>query len=533
MIKKFIVIFIAATFFLSGCTSDKSDLYEKIEHTEISTSEKETYNDLKDVSPVNGGTLNLTMRQPKTLNPLINNDITVDSILHLVFETLFVLDENQKPTPNLVDNYNFSEDGLTLTINIKNNMYWQDGTSISAEDVIFSLDTIRNSPEGSLYKNVLRNISSYSSSGSTVNITYSSKYSGCLYNLCFPIIPRHYYKDKNSFDSDINLNPLGNGMYKFNSYQLARKMTLEKSNNFKGTPYIDKIEVTITSDKETDLYSFEQSLTDAVDTDIMEWGKYSGNKKIDISEYYTNEFEFLGYNFNSHVFANLNVRKALAYAIPFDDIVGNIYLGHAVKSITPINPTSWLSSSDELGNYEHDLNKAREYLKASEFSGDKLTVSILVNSGNSERLETASVIKNNLELIGMTINVVSKPFDEYKKDIESGNYEMFLGGINLENNMDFSSMFLSTAKAPNGLNYFNYSIDKMNDIINRVFYSDMGTDNYKVLMKEAEQYIISELPCIGICFKTSALLTGQHIRGEKKPVINNIYSNIEKWYISE
>ena len=73
----------------------------------------------------------------------------------------------------------------------------------------------------------------------------------------------------------------------------------------------------------------------------------------------------------------------------------------------------------------------------------------------------------------------------------------------------------------------------MNDIINRVFYSDMGTDNYKSLMKEAEQYIISELPCIGICFKTSALLTGQQIKGEKNPVINNVYSNIEKWYISE
>ena len=174
MIKKFIAVLITTTFFLSGCTNDKSDLYEKVEYTEISTSEKETYSDSKDVSPVNGGTLNLTMRQPKTLNPLINDDITVDSILHLVFETLFVLDENQKPTPNLADSYSFSEDGLTLTINMKNNMYWQDGTSISAEDVIFSLDTIRNSPEGSLYKNVLRNISSYNSSGSSVNITYSS-----------------------------------------------------------------------------------------------------------------------------------------------------------------------------------------------------------------------------------------------------------------------------------------------------------------------------------------------------------------------
>ena len=135
------------------------------------------------------------MRMPKTLNPLVNEDITVDNILKLIFEPLFTIDsETLKPIPNIASDYSIEEGGKTVSITIRDYIYWHDGKQLTAKDVIFSLDTIR-ATENSLYKSALNNVASYSNKGNKVIINYTEPYSFFMYNLCFPIIPSHYYKN--------------------------------------------------------------------------------------------------------------------------------------------------------------------------------------------------------------------------------------------------------------------------------------------------------------------------------------------------
>lgn len=529
MNKRVIVFILSFMFLLSGCTANYEEK-ESVVKTEATTYEAEAVD--KEALPVSGGELNLTMRSPKTLNPLVNEDVTVDSILRLIFEPLFILDETQKPVPNLADSYAFSDDGLTLTLNIKNGIRWHDGSTLSGEDVVFSLDVIKGASAKSVYKKCFANISGYSASGNNVTIKYAKPSSLSLYNLCFPVIPKHYYKDKLALNSNVSLKPLGNGLYSFDNYRLVKMLTLKKEGNFKGMPYIDKINITITDNRETDMYSFEQSLSDVVNTDIMEWGKYNGNENISVCEYYENKFEFLGYNLKNPVFSNINIRKAAAYALPSDEIVETVYLGHGIKSQTPINPNSYLSSKDELSFYEYDLKKAAELVKNSGFTKEQLTFSILVNSENRERVESANIIANRLNLIGMNVTVNKQPFEKYKSLLDADSFEVFLGGTVISENSDISQLFLSSSQILPGINYFNYSSAKMDEILGKIS-NTTNEEGLKGCIKEAEQLILSELPCVGICFKSSALLTSKRVKGEKKPVINNIYNNIEKWFIDD
>ena len=146
-------------------------------------------------NPVEGGELALSMRMPKTLNPLVNEDITVDNILKLIFEPLFTIDsETLKPIPNIASDYSIEEGGKTVSITIRDDIYWHDGKQLTAKDVIFSLDTIR-ATENSLYKSALNNVASYSNKGNKVIINYTEPYSFFMYKLCFPIIASHYYKN--------------------------------------------------------------------------------------------------------------------------------------------------------------------------------------------------------------------------------------------------------------------------------------------------------------------------------------------------
>lgn len=535
MNKKIIIILFALMFAVTGCTtaSHIADI-EQIETTETTSLQIQTNEQNQSESvPKSGGTLKLSMRAPITLNPLLNEDVTVDNVLKLVFEPLFTLDKSQKVVPNLAQSYNLSEDGKSVTITLRNDIQWHDGINITAEDVIFSLDTIKTASEFSIYKNTLNNIANYNSAGNnTVVINFLQPDLMSMYNFCFPVIPRHYYRGNLNLENSINLKPLGSGLYKFSSYQIVREMILEKSSNFKGTPYIDNISVLIMPDKETDLYAFEQSVTDVIVTDISEWGKFSTSKITDTIPLNLNNFEFIGFNFQKEIFNNANIRKAIAYAVPSDEIISNIYLGNAVKSVTPVNPVSWYNTEEGIEKYEYDLTKAREFIKSTNLTKEQLTFSILVNSENNERMETAEIIMNNLNLIGMNVSIIEQNFQDYQTMLNEDKFDMFIGGVILSNTPDLRQLFLSSLQAPEGLNFFNYQDSQMDQLLGQVI-NAVGEENFKQQYSNLQKYISQQIPCIGIAFKSSLVLTGVRVKGEKEPTNNNIFNNIEKWYISE
>lgn len=479
-------------------------------------------------NPVSGGTLKVSMRPPKTLNPLINEDVTVDNVLKTVFEPLFTMNQTMQIVPNIAESYSFGSDGKTLSVKIKSGLSWQDGRAITADDVVFSLDSIKSTAGKSIYSDALLNVSGYSAKGDILTITYSKPYSYCIYNLCFPVIPKHYYDKKLAVDSDVSFKPLGSGSYKFLSYQIVHKLVLEKCSGINGMPYIDKIEAIITYDKETDLYSFEQGLTDVVSTDFSEWGKYSASRKTNSSEFAANNFEFLGFNFKNSVLNSLVLRQAIAYAIPYDEIVESIYLSNATYSATPINPKSWVFSEDAV-KYGYDLQKAKELLSSSGLTKEQLTMSILVNSENNERCEVAATIANRLNQIGLSVTVNKQPFDNYMKMLQDDNFIMFMGGAKLSKNIDLSP-FISSEAITSGINYFNYSDEQMNALLNAAE-AAVGDENFKNAVGEIQKNFSFQLPCIGICVKDDTLMTSEFIKGEKTPVMNNIYNRIQKWYI--
>jgi len=498
----------------------QDDESEVISETEQLIQEDETVQTTQ--APAPGGTIKVSMRPPKTFNPLINEDHTVDDVLKLVFEPLFILDSQQKLVPNLAQSYSLSENGLNMTVTLKEGIKWEDDTQVTANDLIFSLDTIKSASENSIYKKCIENVASYTKiNSSSVVIKYKSVSGTCAYDLCFPLIPAHYYRRALSLDNEKNFRPLGNGLYKFSSYRPVRELILEKSSNFRGNPYIDNIKAIISPDVETDLASFEQAITDIITVDISQWGKFNSNSHINATDFNTNNFEFIGFNFKKTIFNNIYVRQAIAYSIPYNEIIENIYINNAVKSNTPINPLSWLNSEyAEIKEYDYNIAEAKRLISQSEFTTEQLTFSILVNKENNERMETAKIIADSLNQIGMNVTINSQPFEEYRDIIYEDNFDIYIGGI-----MFYPGNDISTA-----ISYFKFSDLNMNTLINNAN-SAIGDDNYRTNITEIKRYSINQLPCIGICFKSSIVLTNKRINGEKNPIINNEFNNIENWYI--
>lgn len=529
-IKIFLSIF--SLFIFAGCNNEKDTSNKNtltvLNELEESQNEKEKLDEI----PQRGGELNISMRMPKTLNPLINEDCTVDSILKLVFEPLFnISNDNLKPIPNLVSSYEMYDDGKTVIINMKDNIYWHDGNPITSKDVIFSLDVIRNA-SNSLYKGALDKVYSYSNKDNQVIINYIEPYSFFLYNLCFPIIPSHYYKGNLNLDSKESFIPIGSGVFKFHDYRIASELILKKTLTFKGEPYIDSIRVLILPDRQTDIYSFEKNITNSILTNFSEWGNINPIRdKISVG-ILSNNFEFLGFNFEKDIFKNLELRKAIAYVIPKDEIIQNIYLDNGIESLTPINPYSYLGASHVIENYNYDLEKAISYISKANISMETANFTILVNKENKERIETAEIIAKRLKQIGINIDIVKKSFEEYKVDLEEDNFDIFLGGIDFGLKPNFESFLMSSGTGSGGINYQNFQDYKMDYLIKNM-YNAIGEENLINQSIEVQKYFSEQLPVIGILFKDQILLNDYTIKGEKIPSIYSEFNNIQKWYIKE
>ena len=189
--------------------------------------------------------LTLSMRIPETLNPLLNREETVDRILKLLFLPLLDFDESGKACPAVAQNWEFSADGRSLSVNLNSNIRWQDGTALTADDVVYSVNTLRNAPEDAVYKQVMNYVSGCSKTGTnSVVITFRDSFSSNIDALRFPIIPAGYY----SGQSDTGTKPVGDGPYEMESYQQASEMKLKASASYYGsTPLISEIRVKMTA----------------------------------------------------------------------------------------------------------------------------------------------------------------------------------------------------------------------------------------------------------------------------------------------
>ncbi|MDR1914749.1 MAG: peptide ABC transporter substrate-binding protein [Clostridiales bacterium] len=479
--------------------------------------------------PTYGGTLKVPMRQPTTLNPLYNEDTTVDSVLKLLFEPLMAVNQQLEPQANL-GSFNFASDGLSVTIDLREGLVWSDGIPMTTEDIVFSLDTLQNAPDNAIYKQNVSNISPtyFITDERKIKLEFLQPYSGMAYELCFPIIPKHYYEGETDPASDANMKPVGNGLYVFLEYDNTKSMALNfNPNTYRKKPYIASVEAVVVPDQESELYAFDQRLIDIVSAEIADWGKYRTNPETNINEYTTGYYDFVGFNFNTVAMSKRAVREAVAHALNIDDIVNSIYLGHATRTYTAVNPNSWLFEPD-VRQYEFDLEKSSNLLASAGYNdSNKLNLRLLVNTENSERVKIAAILYKNLTQLGVTVQLEQLRFAEYKKKLDEKDFDLFIGGLNLSIAPDLSFAFGYDTLSDN---MFAYRDDSTNALLAAAFQA-AGQNSHKKAMSDLQKRLAEELPCVSLVFRKSAMLSDRRVYGEKRPTAINIFANINEWFI--
>ncbi|MCQ2911323.1 MAG: ABC transporter substrate-binding protein [Clostridia bacterium] len=513
LIKKsilFLIMILCCTFMLTGCSNNGDD-----------------DDDSKDVK-VQGGTINLAMNRYETLNPLLNKDKDVDHILQLIYSPLMEIDENLKTQNVLAKEVKVDSTCTSIDVVLRDDVKFHDGTKLTAEDVVYSLNTLKKADDDVIYKNVLGNIGSFKAlDENTVRIYLRQVYSNPTYCLCFPVISKEFFSNKNN---DLVNGENGTGMFKISNVSLNQEITLEKFKDyFETKPYIDGINVMLMPNEKTALTAFKQKQIDIMFTEDMIAGQYSGNNTVKLLPYSTLYYDFLGFNFNNSKLANSEIRKIIAHAINKKSIIEKAYYGYGLIADTMIHPNSFLYSKVAT-NYEYDLNMAKSLLAKQD---DKnMSFRLLVNKENDERVEIAKMIKDALEAIGITLTIDEEPYEAYVTKIQNKDFDMLLGGWHLLTNQDISFAF-SSSKVYQGQNYISYASDEMDQKLLNA-YGKINSEDAIKAFEELQEFIGEELPYISIAFRENVgYMNKNKVGGSLKQVEHNHYRGIENIYVKQ
>ncbi|MCL2699088.1 MAG: peptide ABC transporter substrate-binding protein [Defluviitaleaceae bacterium] len=475
-----------------------------------------------DPIPQADGVLRVAMRLPKTLNPLLNEDAAVDTVLRLIFEPLMEPDITNRPSNRLASNVNFASDGMSAIVTLADGLKWADGNPITAYDVEYSLDVLRSAPERAIYKDSVRNIAEYSVTDErNIRLGYYRPFGGSAYHLSFPVIPKHFYAGV----PDVLDVVMGSGLYRFSRFEQQRMMVLEPSvDAFGNRPYISEVHALILSDREADLYAFEQGLIDLVRADISVWSRLANNKALNAHLYPTAYFDFIAFNFENAILRDENTRRAFALAIDKDRLLIDIYLnGGGMAVNAPISASSWLFEPN-THVYPFDPEKASALLADT----PARVLRILVNEENEERVRIANMLRRNLEPSGVSIAIESEAFDVFEQRLADGDFDVAVAGFRLSVIPDLTFAFGTGAE----MNFFSYSDPKMDELL-AAMTSAPNETAYRRAASELQKFFAEELPCVSLVFRNAVVMTSEKVHGVQQPTKTNPFAGMEQWFIYE
>lgn len=561
---KVISLLIIVSISLSACTVNLKN--------KTNVDKENTYVDKYDVidkGPVKGGLIRLFSTPIDTLNPIITNNSYVQDFLGLVFEGLYKLDNTQQPVPVLAKSSSLSSDGLTLTVYLKDDIIWHDKMPLKADDIVFTINTIMDTKNNSIYFKNVQNIESASAKDSkTVLIKLKQHYSFIKNELTFPIIPLHHFLNEKITDkkSKANLLPIGTGPYCFTSYDAEtgikfklneqwwsaaradKETDLSSNTNSKSNkydillPYISSVEVKIFKNPNAANAAFQARDIDVMPAEYGEFRKYIGRTDITMKRYIGKNYEFLSMNLRKGPLSDKRIRNAINNFIDKKQLVATAASGIAVPAEIPIIPSSWvyklLNSNSEQSN---DLEKTKALMAQSGYvinSNNKyvkkttkkpLTLKLIVNDDNILRYTVAKEIASQLSKNGINVEIARISWAAVQKNVKAGTYDMAILGYRVSSIPDLSFAY-ATNEIQSGLNVAGYS----NPIVDTYLQNILAQNNFetqKGIYTNLLKTIIEDRPYIGLFFLNESVMYSKNIRGAVNPYVWNKYNDISQWYI--
>ncbi|MFA6430592.1 MAG: ABC transporter substrate-binding protein [Candidatus Paceibacterota bacterium] len=512
--------------------------------------------------PANGGYLTEgIVGSPRFVNPVLAVSDVDKDLTSLIYSGLLRASANGELDLDLAKSYEVSENDLEYTFTLKDNIYFQDGKEITADDVEFTINKIQDSAIRSPKRPNFYDIKIEKINKNQIKFILKKPYSPFLENLTVGIMPKHIWDnlDTDQFAlSQYNVEPIGSGPYKVTKMETLKKNMLlvptyyELSPFGKGginKPYIDKIIIRFYRDEKSVIDAYNKGEVEAINS-------ISPDKMPDIKKQSASLVEttplprvfavFFNQNQNE-ILSYKEVRTALNLAVDREKIVQEVLGGYGKALNSPI-PKGLLGISNDIQS-GLDLDKASSTLAKAgwiknasttiwEKKKDKKTtieLAISISTLNTPDLtKTAEIIKQDWEKLGAKVEIKQFELGDLQQNIiRPRKFDALLYGEVIGRDLDFYAFWHSSQRNDPGINvamYTNSTVDKLLEDARKTQDVSSRIEKYKKF--EAE--VIKDVPAVFLYTPDFIYITPNKIKNNELGIITlpfERFINISNWYI--
>ncbi|MGL4989912.1 MAG: ABC transporter substrate-binding protein, partial [Sarcina sp.] len=475
---------------------------------------------------------------PATMNPLYANSSSSLMVTDAIYEPVYNLNSNGTPEFNtLAQSITHSKDCKTYTLTLKSGLKWSDGQPLTANDIVFTFDSIMNQKNNALIVQTFiidgKPVTAKVINDTTVQFSLPAPSLGFEQNLAslYPI-PQHIYQNAKDLKTDpANNKPVGDGPYMFESEQAGSSVTLTKNPYFFGNKAkIDNVVYKVMPNANAETAALESGELSAgyLSQQLLKNPKIANN--YDVNQFGSGLVNTIVFNFENKNLQNLKVRQAIAYALNRNDLTQAEY-GDS-KYVTPANsmfsPETQYYTND-VTTYNYDLSKAKELMAQS--GAKNVTLRLSYAAGFKWAQDQALVIQQELAQIGITVKLEPIELNSFFQEIftpGSTKYDLAINGYNMGQTPDGYSTIITTNGANNASNFSNAQIDQLC----KEAQSATSETQRAQLYKEIQQQVAQQLPFYTINYPENIVGVSKNLGGVKEAQVVPIsmFSNLGELY---
>jgi ABC-type transport system substrate-binding protein len=389
------------------------------------------------------------------LNPLMWRSERSHWYDMLVYDTCLSYDDDLLIIPWLAEDYWVSADGLTINFTIREGAVWHDGENVTADDVAFTFEYIRDAPSTVNWWSMLQNLTSATVYGNNVSCVFDQLYSFALHTLGeIYILPEHIWSDYEADDTRWNdhtnvLAHTGSGPFKYVNRVPDEYTTLDRNDDWWGPdnmyvgqlPNIDRVRIDVIAGQDPRILAMRRGDADTERYEVF--GSYVEEVKnyteLQLVEGVASQWDYvLGFNLTVAGLDDIWLRQAMALAIDRQELIDVGRLGHGTETDSAIPevffPELYNSSAafienvtlaneilDFAGYIDHDDDGNRNFPG----DGDEVEFTLLTLSWDDISVATGTGIATQMARLNITIH--STPTDDgpMYDALYTGEYEMY------------------------------------------------------------------------------------------------------------
>jgi len=436
-----------------------------------------------------------------TLDPIVQNDTATRDIVVQMMEGLMWYAPGDILEPRLAESYTISADAMTYTFNLRQGVYFHDGTYFTAEAVKLSLERLLDPASASPGAFILEMIEEIIVVDDyTVDIVLEfpfSPFTAHLTHMVGFIMSPAALEEAAAGGRSIAENPVGTGPFML-GYRDHGNYTriVPNPNHWSGNTPAHDVIFHVVPDPSTRLAMLEIGEANVMGVAAVQLHDLDRMPHVDRVLTETVTLQYIGFQTQQDgPFSDARVRRAVTMAVNTLDILYGVQEGQGIQAVGPIRGGVVTHAPTDVPGLPFDPDAARELLAEAGFP-DGFATTFWINDGGIAGPRIAELVQANLAVIGIDVEIVVLEWGTYLEQTAQGLHDMFLlGWVTMTGDADYGIFPLWHSNEIGAANRFFYDNPVIDDLLDRARVS-VDPAERDALYREVTEILIYDAPAI-------------------------------------